>query len=73
MFKMDLSKNRIKQVLKRQGIGQTELCEMTGINKSDLSKIIAGKKERMALLTAAKIAKALGYSIDYIWPSLYDD
>jgi transcriptional regulator with XRE-family HTH domain len=69
---MDLSNNRIKQIMKKQGITQIELGKMTGIAQSDLSKIIAGKKELMALKTAAKIATALGYSIEYIWPSIYD-
>ncbi len=67
---MDLKHNRIKQIMRKQNLTQKELAEMTGISQGDLSKIIAGKKERLTLINAAKIAMALGFSIEYIWPHL---
>ena len=68
---MVLGTNRIKQIMKKQGITQKDLEEITGISQGDLSKIIAGKKERLSLATAAKISKALGYSMEHIWPKLF--
>ena len=59
--------NRIKQIRKKQKLRQVELAEMAGIDQSDLSKIENGKKS-LTLETAKKIARALGHSIEYIWP-----
>jgi len=64
--------NRIKKIMKKQNLIQEELAEMTGIDQSDISKIIAGKKERLTLINASKIAKALGHSLEYIWPHLLE-
>lgn len=52
-------------LLKR--IKQKQLSEMTGITQNDISKIINEQKE-IYLKTAKKIAKALGKSVDYLWP-----
>lgn len=68
---MTLGSNKIKQIMKKQGITQVELEEMTGISQGDLSKIIAGKKVRLTLMNAAKISNALGHSVEYIWPKLF--
>jgi len=68
---MNLADNRLKQVMKKQKMTQEELEEITGINQSDISKIIAGKKERLTLVNAAKISMALGHSIEYLWPGLF--
>ena len=68
---MDFTVNRIKQIMKKQGIIQADLAEITGISQGDLSKIINGKKERVSLMSAAKISKALGYSVEHIWPKLF--
>ena len=59
--------NRIKQIRKKQKLRQVELAEMTGIDQGDLSKIENDKKT-LTLETAKKISRALGYSIEYIWP-----
>lgn len=69
---MTLEDNRIRQIMRKQGITQKELGDLTGISQGDLSRIIAGKKVRLTLINANKIAKALGYSIEYIWPYLPD-
>lgn len=52
-------------LLKR--ITQEELHRRTGIPQSDLSKIINDQKD-IYLTTAKKIAKALGKTVDYLWP-----
>jgi len=59
--------NRIKQIRKKQKLRQVELAEMAGIDQSDLSKIENDKKS-LTLDTAKKIARVLGYSVEYIWP-----
>ncbi|MDR3602098.1 MAG: helix-turn-helix transcriptional regulator [Desulfosporosinus sp.] len=59
--------NRIKQIRKKQKLTQGELAEMAGIDQSDLSKIENDKKS-ITLDTAKKIARALGYSVEHIWP-----
>ena len=55
--------------MKKQGITQVDLERLTGIAQPD---IVLGKKERLTLVNASKIAKALGFSVEYIWPKLFD-
>jgi transcriptional regulator with XRE-family HTH domain len=69
---MDIKVNRIRQIRRKQGITQEELGKITEIDQSDISKIETGKIMGLTLINAAKIAKALGYSIEYIWPHLLD-
>lgn len=52
-------------LLKR--ITQKELSKMTGIPQCDISKIMNDQKA-VYLTTAKRIAKAVGKSVDYIWP-----
>ncbi|MFZ5650160.1 MAG: helix-turn-helix domain-containing protein [Bacillota bacterium] len=59
--------NRLQEVMKLKGITQKELSKMTGIPQSDISKIMNDRKD-LHLTTAKKIAKALGKSVDYLWP-----
>ena len=68
---MDISNNRLQLILDRQGLTQKELAKMVGMHQGDISEIAAGKKERLTLKTAAKIAVALGNSVEYIWPGLF--
>jgi len=58
--------NRIKEIMGKRGIKQEQLSKMTGINQGTLSKIINGKG--ISLKTARKIADALVYPIDHLWP-----
>jgi len=48
-------------------VTQEQLSKRTGIPQSDISKIINGEKE-IYLSTAKRIARALGKTVDYIWP-----
>ncbi|MGE4274406.1 MAG: helix-turn-helix transcriptional regulator [Desulfitobacterium sp.] len=59
--------NRIKEILQRQGLTQKELAEKTGIDPSELSKIILEKKT-VTLPVMKRISKALGWGMDHIWP-----
>ncbi|MBC2723331.1 helix-turn-helix transcriptional regulator [Desulfosporosinus sp.] len=59
--------NRIKEIRKKQKVTQKELSKMTGISQSELSLIENGKKTCI-VETAKKIAKALGFSVEHVWP-----
>lgn len=69
---MDLKTNKIKSIRRKQRITQEMLAEITGLDQGDISKIELGKKPGLTLINAGKIAKALGHSIEYIWPHLLD-
>ncbi|WP_420841578.1 helix-turn-helix domain-containing protein [Desulfosporosinus fructosivorans] len=55
-------------LLKR--ITQQELSKRTGIPQSDISKIVNDEKE-IWLLTAFKIADAVGCTVDHLWGYKY--
>jgi len=59
--------NRIREVMLLKRITQEELSKRTGIRQGEISKIINDQKE-IYLSTAKRIAKALGKSVDYLWP-----
>jgi Plasmid maintenance system antidote protein len=55
--------------MKQRGITQKELQAMTGIDQASLSRIINERNKRSITLdTCKRIAKALGNSIEHIWP-----
>lgn len=60
-------KNRIQEVMWIKHITQDDMYKLTGIKQSYLSEIISGQRD-IRLSTAKKIAKALGKSLDYLWP-----
>jgi len=62
-----LVRNKIQEVMWLKNITQEELHRRTGIKQSYLSEIIAGQRD-VRISTAQKIAKALGKSMDYLWP-----
>lgn len=64
---MELLKNRIQEVMWLKRITQDDLHKMTGIKQSYLSEIISGQRN-VQITTAQKIAKAIGKSMDYLWP-----
>ena len=57
---------RIKSIREKVKLTQHELYEKTGISTTQLSAYENGKKS-IGLQTIAKIAKALGTTIDYIY------
>ncbi|MEW5952596.1 MAG: helix-turn-helix transcriptional regulator [Bacillota bacterium] len=59
--------NRLQEVMKLKRITQEELSKMTGIAQGEISKIMNDRKD-IHLKTAKKIARALGKSVDYLWP-----
>jgi len=64
---MELLKNRIQEVMWLKNITQEDLYKFTGIKQSYLSEIISGQRN-IQITTAQKIAKALGKTMDYLWP-----
>ena len=58
--------NRIREIMKKRGITQKDLSQLTGIPQNDISKIINDRKD-IYLTTAQKIARAVGVKVDYIW------
>ncbi len=59
--------NRLREVMLSKRMTQEELSKLTGIPQCDISKIINDRKS-IHLATAKRIAKALGKSVDYLWP-----
>jgi len=59
--------NRMREIMLLKRITQAELSKMTGISQNDISLIMNDRKN-IYLSTAKRIAKALGKSVDYIWP-----
>lgn len=62
--------NRLKEEMLLQRITQQELSKRTGIPQSDISKIVNDEKE-IWLITAFKIADAVGCTVDYLWGPKY--
>jgi transcriptional regulator with XRE-family HTH domain len=60
--------NRIKELLRDQGMTQEELSFRCDVPQPEISRIANGKKQRIHLETAAKIARALGKSVEYVFP-----
>jgi transcriptional regulator with XRE-family HTH domain len=58
---------RLQKYLEERGIKQKWLCDKTGISDSAMSLIVRGKAEP-TLRNARKIAKALGMTIEELWP-----
>jgi transcriptional regulator with XRE-family HTH domain len=52
--------------MKLKNISQEEPGRLTGISQSEISRIVNGKNLNVS--TAQRIAKALGRTIDYLWP-----
>jgi len=61
-------KNRIREFRKKKGLRQTDLARLVGIFQSELSEIERGVRKPSVYL-AKKIAKALGVSLDDLFPS----
>ena len=62
--------NRIREVRITQGMTQVELAKKAGIDQSTLSKYEREEKG-MVIETVAKISRALGHSVEYLFPDLF--
>jgi len=58
--------NRLELIMHKKGLTQKDLSRLTGIPQNDISKIINDRKD-IYLVTAQRIARAVGEKVDYIW------
>ena len=63
--------DRLKQLRKQRGITQVKMQMLTGIDQSDYSKIVSGRRY-YTFEQCRRIALALGTSMDYL-AGLTDD
>lgn len=68
---MNLADNNIQFILDKRGWTQKKLADKVEMYQSDISDIVLGKRARLTLVNAAKIANELGYSVEYLWPGLF--
>ncbi len=55
---------RIEEMCRRQGTNVTALCKKAGVGRATLSELNAGRTKGLKLETAAKLAQALGVTVD---------
>ena len=60
--------NRIKEILKELDMTQEELFLVSGVPQPEISRIANGKKRKIELETAVKIARALDRPVEYVFP-----
>jgi len=60
--------NRIKEILKELNMSQEELSLRCDVPQPEINRIANGKKKAIHLETAAKIARGLGKSVEYVFP-----
>ena len=63
-----MTMNKLRAVMFFKKVNQEMLSELTGIDQSELSKIINNKRLGMQLKTAQIIAQALDSTVEEIWP-----
>lgn len=61
-----MTTNRLAELMAERGLNQERLAALTGLDQSHISRLIRSKSVP-SLNTAAKVAKALGVSIETIW------
>jgi len=66
-----LKDNKIQYILDKRDMSQKDLAATLGWWPSDISDIVNGKVKRLTLIRASMISVALGYSVEYIWPTLF--
>lgn len=62
----------MKELLQRKGVSGYRLAKDAGLSQSIVAQWVTGDKDprAMKLETAARVAKALGMSIDELWKAL---
>lgn len=60
--------NRVREVRLQKGLTQHDLSGLTKVAQRHISLIENDLKPNLSLNVAKKIAKALGVSVDYLWP-----
>lgn len=62
--------NRVRKVRMERGLTQQELSKATKVSQKNISLIENDQKPNFSLAVAQRIAKALGETVDYLWPNL---
>jgi transcriptional regulator with XRE-family HTH domain len=57
--------NRLREVLKREGVSAYQLCKDLGLDKGQLSRFFHGK-QGISIAKLEKIADYLGYDIHFV-------
>lgn len=57
---------RLKELMEKEGVKQVDLVRMTGLNKSSVSRYLAGEVEPKSD-AISKLAQALGVSEMWLW------
>lgn len=63
---------RLNRVMDERGWRQIDLCRASGLTSGQVAFLVKGKTKDPGLSTAAKVAKALNVSLDYL-AGLKDD
>jgi len=62
-----MTNNRLKDLMAARDLTQEQLAAMAGLQQSHVSKLVNGKGSP-SLNTAAKVASALGVTVEDVWP-----
>jgi len=60
--------NRVREVRVQRDLTQEELSKLAKVSQKDISLIENDQKPNFSLAVAQRIAKALGETVDYLWP-----
>lgn len=60
--------NRVRETRLQLGLTQEELSKLANVSQKHISLIENNQKPNMSLTVGKRIAKALGKTVDYLWP-----
>lgn len=60
--------NRVRDAREEKGLTQIELSERAKVRQAEISLIERGLKPNVSIPVAQRLAKALGKTIDYLFP-----
>ena len=64
---MSINIERLKEIVIEKGISYTQLAEMTGVSKTQISRLISGNVDKVRPTTISKLSIALGVSYKEIY------
>lgn len=65
--------NRVRETRRKRKLTQEKLSEICGVSQKEISLIENDLKPNFSLAVAKRIARALGQSVDYLWPGNWPD
>jgi len=60
--------NRVREVRLQRGLTQRELSKITKVRQAEISLIENDLKPNLSIPVAQRLAKALGKTMDYLFP-----